>query len=519
MDIKLKNNNKKKIIFLVLTIIMCLGVSLGAVYFIYLYNDERENTLETGLISIAYTEGSESIVLENQVPVIDDIGLTNTPYEFTVQNTSKVPINVKFQIIPENNNQIPLGAVRYGLYINDELMEKDNLGKSDDNTFYILENFEVGATIQAKLVFWVDYYYETPGETFSAKIKVTGESFDVIVEEVGTDTLKKKLGTGGLVAINSDGDLYDATDTTETIREYRYSGLTVDNYAYFNCQDTDGTYAYGDLNYDYKNNCELWRIIGIFNDNGEDKIKLVRNTTLTADELPESYLINGTTYTIENSTTSSSAYWNYVPSGTYPSTNKNDWTTAGLQYYLNTEKDETDTSDGTTTANAGYLSLLTNEAKEMISPTTYYLGNVDYNVSTVKLSYNQERDETRLWSGNQASWDGLIGLMYPSDYGYSASDLYWETYMYGWDSAEEDGVYARSTSWLYQTANHSSSEWLLSPSSNSSGRAVGWYSAGYVYSYFTSSSYGARPVLNLKSQAKVIDGVGTEEEPFVFVID
>ena len=50
-------NNKKKIIFLVLTIVMCLGVSLGAIYFIYHKKDTRDNEITSGLISIDFKEG------------------------------------------------------------------------------------------------------------------------------------------------------------------------------------------------------------------------------------------------------------------------------------------------------------------------------------------------------------------------------------------------------------------------------------------------------------------------------
>ena len=107
-------SNKKKIVFLVLTIIMCLGVSLGAIYFIYHKKDTRDNDITSGLISIDFNEGSNNINLVNTVPVIDDVGLTNSPYEFTVTNTSSVPINAKIGLIVDTTTTIPLGAVRYG---------------------------------------------------------------------------------------------------------------------------------------------------------------------------------------------------------------------------------------------------------------------------------------------------------------------------------------------------------------------------------------------------------------------
>ena len=127
----------------------------------------------------------------------------------------------------------------------------------------------------------------------------------------------KNYGTGGLIAVNTSGTLYSGSGT---IREYRYSGTSVNNYIYF---DTDGD--------NVKDSNETWRIVGIFkNSSGEWNLKLMRNTVLTSAELPSTYTYGGTSFTIENGTTGY-VYWNTTPTGR----NENDWTTAGLQYYLN----------------------------------------------------------------------------------------------------------------------------------------------------------------------------------------
>ena len=181
MELKLRRKGtKKRVILLFLTLVMFLGVSLAATYFVNVFNDERENELATGLVSIDFTEGSEVVNLENQIPVIDEVGLQNTPYLFTVKNTSDVPINVKIQLVPQSDNTINLAAVRYAFYIDNELIEIGNIDAQNENLIYLLNNFNANGTINGKLVFWVDYYYENSGERFSAKIKVTGESFDTI---------------------------------------------------------------------------------------------------------------------------------------------------------------------------------------------------------------------------------------------------------------------------------------------------------------------------------------------------
>lgn len=178
---KLQNNNKKKIIFLVLTLVMCLGISLGAVYFIYHKKDTRDNEIDSALITIDFLEGSNVINITNTVPVIDDVGLTNSSYDFNVTNKSSVPIDIKIKLdVDKQNTTIKLGAVRYGLFIDDELVIKDNLSSLKDGVLYTSKSVPANTVISCKLVFWVDYYYTNSGEKFTAKVVATGESIDII---------------------------------------------------------------------------------------------------------------------------------------------------------------------------------------------------------------------------------------------------------------------------------------------------------------------------------------------------
>ena len=48
------------------------------------------------------------------IPMIDDEGINNTAYTFTITNTSNTVINTKISI-ENNNSTIDIRAVRYGL--------------------------------------------------------------------------------------------------------------------------------------------------------------------------------------------------------------------------------------------------------------------------------------------------------------------------------------------------------------------------------------------------------------------
>jgi len=292
----------------------------------------------------------------------------------------------------------------------------------------------------------------------------------------------KKYGTGGLVAVNTDGTLYDGTGT---IREYRYSGSTVNNYIKFN-------------------NGEMWRIIGLFkNSSGKWNLKLMRNTMLTSAELPTTYTYNGTSFTIENGTTGY-AYWN----STKTATNYNDWTTAGLQYYLN--------------GIDGYFGTLSSGAKNLIDTGyTYYLGKHSSNLMTVG-AYTDERNTSNIWSGNKATWNkatysnanGIV-LLYPSDYGYSASSTYWDSrLLYDYSVGADD------TSWMFKTANHSNNlgEWFLSPYFEANSYVAYWQSIGSVSGKSATNYSDVRPVLNLLSTAPIdANHTGSSSDPYVVI--
>ena len=513
---------KSLIITIIITVILLLTV--GVTYTVFTYNRAGTNNsqLIVGDIYMHYKENN-SINLTDAMPG-DEYDL-NSYFEFTIDGKNTYTekdiwydVILSHGDIPDGkteNNRIPDEYLKFRLVevidgIETELLTDETYDDLTNERIYVAtipkntqteiirtyrlymaisENLIIGNTADA--IYSID---EWVNAFASIKVNVTGDFNEKVVATNFVKKIKSTYGEeGGVIAVNTEGELYDANDPTETIREYRYSGANVNNYVTYNN--------------------ETWRIIGIFSEVLEDGtteefVKIVRNDILPAGSIPTSYYIaeNDTTYNVGSSTTSSSAYWNKKVSGT----NNNDWTTAGLMYYLNTDEDDSETP------NAGYLSTLSSGARNLIRETTYYLGNVTYNTST-KIAYDAERSET-IHSGNQTSWRGTVALMYPSDYGYSASNSYWNVSIgsSGYSTAQEDGIYPRSTSWMYETMTSAkTNSWLLSPSSHDSNYAVYWYTLGDVSNRYVSHSVSVRPALNLISKAKITTGDGTLTSPYV----
>ena len=296
----------------------------------------------------------------------------------------------------------------------------------------------------------------------------------------------------GLTKIDQTATGNQNYDTTE----YRYQGKTPNNYITFN----------GEQN--------VWRIIGVFEvetpqSDGtytkENKVKIVRDTI-------------------------GKVSWDYKGSSSY----KNDWTISTLMTMLNTGPYYNRTSgytklacstgyDTTTseTAICNYESNgLTDNAKNQISNTKWYLGNIVWNsdYGTTKEIYQQERS-TSVHSGNKQTWDGKVALIYLSDYMYASSACYNDDTKKGYDSSGSspyDTDYrsetCKSTNWLFTGSLY----WAVSPSSSSSRFALNVGDSGDVYGSFTSSSSGGlRQSVYLDTNVNYISGDGTSGNPFV----
>ena len=251
---------------------------------------------------------------------------------------------------------------------------------------------------------------------------------------------------------------------------YRYEGKNPNNYVWFNN--------------------ELWRIIGVFDSashgvSGQNLVKIIRNDSIGG------------------------LAWH--------KSNTNDWTEASLMNllngaYLNSENGtggEYCYGDSTSVpSNCDYRESGINDTyRPMIENVTWYLGGCSS--ATAEAFYGYERGTT-VYSGRPTSTTGYIGLMYPSDYGYSvlASSCARTTNLGDYDSATCAGQ-----SWLYGTGY----EWTITPNSSTSFPNLVFlvdYN-GRVLSTSASSGYSARPVLYLDSSVYVIDGTGTQSDPYI----
>ena len=564
---------EKKVLIIGVVITVILLFTVGITYAAFNYNRTGTNNsqLVVGDIYMHYNEINELIISDAMPQSTYD---ENNYFEFTItgKNThlenmvfyniqlakgdaenSKVRIADKFlkfrlvEVLGETEN-ILIDNKSYET-INNTVIYSGNIPKQTNEEIvhtyrlymWIDGNIKVGNTSDADYTFdeWNNLYA-------SIKVNVNGE---YLAGELLAEKLISKVGTEGLVAVNTAGNLDDGSGT---IREYRYSGIG--NY----CTYTDGSNDYnlsvegttcsttacamtmgsgiaiingnsdgfkitgdsctgmggtelslktnevhdsGLRNYILFND-ELWRIVGIF----DGEVKIVKDTPLTND------IYNQTTYTSTETSleynlkyeTPGTKYGYYIYKELTDNSYNNDWTTSGVKAYLNEE--------------SGYYGTIKEGSRNLISETTYYLGNVEFGENsdgwwsiqgTASEVYNQERSNN-IWEGNQVSWTGKIGLLYPSDYGYASNTSNWNS-----DISYYYSNGGSLNNWLFNTEAYVS--WFLSPSSRGSDRVLVWDAGGDVSGAIADFNGSLRPTLNLKSTAIVTSGDGSYNNPYVLI--
>ena len=169
----------------------------------------------------------------------------------------------------------------------------------------------------------------------------------------------------------------------------------------------------------------------------------------------------------------------------------NTWSSSSLNTYLNGE----------------YLTSLGTIADKIATTTWKVGGGTPANISGVvpATAYKNEVGS----SSSTTTVNKKIGLMYVTDYYYSASPSAWTLVGYNESDETKDYRAATSTNWLYL----GSYEWTISRSSDNTNYAFFVDSIGNVSYDYVSDSYGVRPSFNLESSVKYVSGSGSMSDP------
>ena len=302
------------------------------------------------------------------------------------------------------------------------------------------------------------------------------DDWKLAIENITSDDVTCDINFSTITKTNLNDYIISLAGTTQgtgqVINEngYRYEGKNPNNYIWFNN--------------------EYWRIIGVFDSasHGVSEKNLVK--IIRAD------VLDGLVWDKSNTNDWTASSLKSLLNGAYY--NAQDGTNSGYCYGYRT----------TVTANCDYTKRgIQSGYRGMIANVTWHLGGYLSTSATAEAFYGYERGTT-VYSGRPTSTTGYIGLMYPSDYGYSvlSSSCERTTNLSSYDSANCAGQ-----SWLYGKGH----EWTLTPVSSYGDLVFTLGSTGLVSNSSAFYGCGSRPVLYLDASVYKIDGDGSLNNPYI----
>ena len=464
------SKNTRIIILSVLAVLIVIVLSIGITTAFMKPVEQGGNLTEVSLSSCAKIKltGTSSVNLSNSYSMSRNRGLQTTPYSLTVTSYCDSYVGFNLYIATLNTNTLTDENIHYILTekgsktaVVEGILSSATDGSSD---FSDTDKTELNTGLKGT--------YSKIYKIHNTKVALKGnKQYDLylFVDESSTNTSMNKTFKAG-VAVKA----YDR-EKDQTLAEYvisQYTGTQGENGIYYhNSALTNGA---GDNSYRYAgasdsvNNyiclgsdeatcpdANLFRIIGVFG----DKTKVIRAKSVGTQE--------------------------------WDTNGSNTWSTSSLNTYLNGE----------------YLTSLGTLADKIATTTWKVGGNTSANISGVvpKTAYQYEVGS----SASSTTVDKKIGLMYVSDYYYSASPSAWTLVGYNSSDATKDYRAATSTNWLYL----GSTEWTISRLSDVTSDAFYVNRLGGVGNWTVTISYAARPSFNLESSVKYVSGSGSMSDP------
>ena len=481
---------KKKLILLIL---LLLTISVGVTYAIFKWTSSNTDvTFNVEGCYITYDAGS-NISGASFGPALTKDDTNNVISKKISMTPECVGVTANLTLkVDSIDTELKDTSFIYQLYTGSTLVSSGNFSDATVGKVYTLLNTKTltkDTTDTYTLYIYIDGNMDNPttmgGKSFSFTLGASGQNALYKEPTVNAVTLVESLDDGtkgdsgsGVYKVSHDAIAASNSATgaeIPAVTDYRYYGASPNNYI---CLDMEGQSSCPDRG--------LYRIIGSIYEEKEkvNRLKVIKATPLTDGNTTTYYWDSGGYNT-----------WATITSGTY---SNNLESGASLMKLLNSG----DWWNGTNTY-ANYS--LTAKTKDIINISRYYLGGASYSDILTTSMYEHERGIKRHDTSRPLYWDGYVGLMYASDYGYAAGN-----YCVSGTNMNSYESNCKTKDWL----NDSNDQLLLTPSSDGPSEVFSIDSSGPVV-VFIKNNHFARPVFYLNSSASINDGEGSSTNPYI----
>lgn len=472
--------HSKYLLISLIVLLVLLVIATGTyAWFTWRSTSNTSLTMNIGkLADVTFNSGND-ISTSTLAPVYNYTDGEKTTFSINNKDTTGASLDYNINLnITSIASELKSSDLKYVLLKDNTIVKEGNFSTiiTGTNTIYS-DSISSSGTINFTFYLYIDGNSENNlnmiNKSLVGNITVEAqekqyETFSTVIENLMSDGEYETVTNNGVdYQYNTVNSLMD-----DNYGNIRYYGSSPNNYVYFNCDDYSNQSS---------STCEVWRIIGLFNDQIEPSlIKIVRNdsigtyqTTEVGNEEIGAFTDSDLSYTLNNEAGSKEAtYWSRTLGTCNLNTNyKCDFSKTGLK--------NTTTRD--LISNVSWF--IPNSIEGDLYPNELYQGEIDGSTTAGEM----------------------ISIMYKSDYGY-ATDIRKcniQVNLYNLSECTENN-------WLFL----GSREWIMGTTENNYYKAYIVAENGAVGTHSLTSEANVRPTLYLKTEQTIKSGTGTLADPY-----
>lgn len=468
-------HSKYLLISLIVLLILLVMATGTYAWFTWRSTSNTSLTMNIGkLADVTFNSGND-ISTSTLAPVYNYTDGEKTTFSINNKDTTGASLDYNIKLnITSIASELKSSDLKYVLLKDNTIVKEGNFSTMVVGTNTIYSN-SISSSGTTNFIFYlyIDGNSENNLNMMNKSLvgTITVEGNEVIGETLSS-YIENLMADGDITTVTNNGINYDYNTVNSLMNDsfgnFRYYGSSPNNYVYFNCDDYSNQSS---------STCEVWRIIGLFNDQIEPSlIKIVRNDSI--GNFP----------------------WD-------PYNNFNGWNDAGMRSILNNYSISEQGAglywnrrSGTClNGDSGTCDFTTTGLKNDATRNAIYNAKWQVSAFSETLFYSNEAYENEMGLGTEV--EDYIGLISTSDYGFAADFRTCSSQIFDYDICSE-------VNWLLNGED----QWTIIPMDNETTYSV--YNSGMLSTLNVSNVAAIRPTLYLNFNVIKKDGTGTSSDPY-----
>lgn len=468
-------HSKYLLISLIVLLILLVMATGTYAWFTWRSTSNTSLTMNIGkLADVTFNSGND-ISTSTLAPVYNYTDGEKTTFRINNKDTTGASLDYNIKLnITSIASELKSSDLKYVLLKDNTIVKEGNFSTMVVGTNTIYSNsISSSGTTNFTFYLYIDGNSENNLNMMNKSLvgTITVEGNEVIGETLSS-YIENLMADGDITTVTNNGINYDYNTVNSLMNDsfgnFRYYGSSPNNYVYFNCDDYSNQSS---------STCEVWRIIGLFNDQIEPSlIKIVRNDSI--GNFP----------------------WD-------PYNNFNGWNDAGMRSILNNYSISEQGAglywnrrSGTClNGDSGTCDFTTTGLKNDATRNAIYNAKWQVSAFSETLFYSNEAYENEMGLGTEV--EDYIGLISTSDYGFAADFRTCSSQIFDYDICSE-------VNWLLNGED----QWTIIPMDNETTYSV--YNSGMLSTLNVSNVAAIRPTLYLNFNVIKKDGTGTSSDPY-----